>query len=40
MGGIGGFVARAQAGGAGNLLTTSLKGMTSGIWYGESFISL
>jgi hypothetical protein len=24
-GGIGGFVARAQAGGAGNLLTTSLK---------------
>jgi hypothetical protein len=32
-GGIGGFVARAQeAGGAGNLLTTSLKGMTSGVY--------
>jgi hypothetical protein len=32
------FAARAQeAGGAGNLLTTSLKGMTSGVWYGESF---
>jgi hypothetical protein len=27
-----------EAGGAGNLLTTSLKGMTSGVWYGESFI--
>jgi hypothetical protein len=30
-GGIGGFVARAQAGGAGNLLTTSLKGI-SGVY--------
>jgi hypothetical protein len=31
-GGIGGFVARAQEAGAGNLLTTSLKGMTSGVY--------
>jgi hypothetical protein len=31
-GGIGGFVARTEAGGAGNLLTTSLKGMTSGVY--------
>jgi hypothetical protein len=31
-GGIGGFVARAKKLGAGNLLTTSLKGMTSGVY--------
>jgi hypothetical protein len=31
-GGIGGFVACTEAGGAGNLLTTSLKGMTSGVY--------
>jgi hypothetical protein len=31
-GGIGGFVLLQEAGGAGNLLTTSFKGMTSGVY--------